>query len=87
MLPRRSLEAPVWITLGGTIELQGTSGPGRTRYAEATLIESQVGRLSIPGWLLTWMLGSRGASLLRWPAPSVVERLEVADGRLIIRTR
>lgn len=87
VLPRRSLETPVWITLRGTVGLDGASGPGRTRYAEVTLIESEVGRLSIPGWLLTSMLGRRGASLLRWPAPGIVERVEVTDGRLSIRTR
>lgn len=87
MLRRRSLETPVWITPGGTIGLDGRSGPWRTRYAEATLSESQMGRLSRPGWLLTSMLGGRGASLLRWPAPGIVERVEVANGRLSIKTR
>ncbi len=87
VIPRRSLDAPVWITLAGTIGLEAASSPRRPRYAEATLIDSQVGRLSIPGWLLTMMAGSRGASMLRWQAPATVERLEVGNGKLTIRTR
>jgi hypothetical protein len=33
------------------------------------------------------MLGSRGASLLRWQVPGVVDRLEIGEGRITIRTR
>src|SRR5260370_868002 len=40
-----------------------------------------------PNWLLGLMLGSRGASLLRWQAPGVVDRLEIGEGRITIRTR
>ncbi|MGH7373215.1 MAG: hypothetical protein ACREJY_03220 [Candidatus Rokuibacteriota bacterium] len=87
VIARRTLDAPVWITLAGTIGLEAASSPRRPRYAEARLIDSQVGRLSIPGWLLTMMAGSRGASLLRWQVPAIVERLEVGDGKLTIRTR
>lgn len=51
------------------------------------LLDSGVGRLSIPGWLPTMLAGSRGASLLRWQVPAIVERLEVGDGKLTIRAR
>ena len=87
VIPRRSLDAPVWITLAGTIGLEEASSAGRPRYAEAMLIDCGVGHLSIPGWLLTMMAGPRGASLLRWQVPALVERLEVGDGKLTIRTR
>lgn len=87
VIPRRSLDAPVWITLAGTIGLEAAVSPRRPRYAEAMLLDSQVGRLSIPGWLLTMLAGSRGASLLRWQVPAIVERLEVGDRKLTIRTR
>jgi hypothetical protein len=87
VIPRGSLDAPVWITLAGTIGLEVASTQRRPRYAEAVLVDSQVGRLSIPAWLLTVMAGSRGASLLRWRVPASVERLEVGDGKLTIRTR
>ena len=43
----------IWITLAGTIELEGPAARRRTRDAEATLVPSRVGSLSIPGWLLT----------------------------------
>ena len=73
-----------WITLAGTIELEGPAARRRTRNAEATLVQSRVGSLSIRGWLLTSIMGAHGASLLRWPA--VVERV-VGEGRLTIKTR
>ena len=47
----------IWITLAGTIELEGPAALRRTRYAEATLVQSRVGSLSIPGWLLTSIMG------------------------------
>lgn len=65
----------IWITLAGTIELEGPPARRRTRDAEATLVQSRVGSLSIPGWLLTSIMGA------------VVERVEVGEGRLTIKTR
>lgn len=86
-LPRSTLGSPVWITLVGHVELDSTPGPRRPRYAEATLLGTQIGRVSVPGWLLSVMLGPRGASLLRWQVSGIVEHLEVGEGRLTIRTR
>jgi hypothetical protein len=51
------------------------------------LVGCKVGRLPVPGWLLMSLIGTRGTSLLRWPAPAIVERVEIADGRLTIKTR
>ena len=84
---QRSLDAPVWVTLTGTIAVHAAPSPRRPGYAEATLVDSRIGRLSIPSWLLTVMAGSRGASLLRWQVPPIVERMDVGDGRLTVRTR
>ena len=47
----------IWITLAGPIELEGPAAQRRTRYAEATLVQSRVGSLSLPGWLLTSIMG------------------------------
>jgi hypothetical protein len=33
------------------------------------------------------MLGPRGASVLRWQVPGAVDRLEVGEGRITVRTR
>lgn len=87
VIPRRILDAPVWITLTTTLRLDPAPGAGRARYGETMLVETEIGRLSVPGWLLTLMLGPRGASLLRWQVPAVVERVDIDDGRLTIRTR
>lgn len=86
-LPRRTLASPVWVTLSGRVELAAPSGPRRARYAEATLVSARLGRIPAPTWLLTLMLGSRGASLLRWQVPGVVDRLEIGEGRITVRTR
>ena len=87
VLTRPMSQSPVWITLAGGIHLASVSKPGRPRYAEVRLTSARIGRLPVPGWLLTLMAGPRGASLLRWPVPATVERLELGDGRLTIRTR
>ncbi len=86
-LPRRTLASPVWLTLSGHVDLAAATGPRRPRYAEATLISARLGRIPAPSWLLGLMLGSRGASLLRWQVPGVVDRLEIGEGRITIRTR
>jgi len=86
-LPRNTLASPVWLTLIGHVELKAPSGPRRPRYAEATLLSARLGRIPAPNWLLGLILGSRGASLLRWQVPGVVDRLEIGEGRITIRTR
>ena len=86
-LPRSTLRSPVWITLVGHLELDRPTGPRRPRYAEATLLATQIGRIPVPAWLLSLMLGPRGASLLRWQVPGIVDHLEVGEGRLTLRTR
>lgn len=86
-LPRSTLGSPVWVTLVGHVKLDPSSGSRRPRYAEVILLSTRVGRISVPGWLLSLVLGPRGASLLRWQVPGVVERLEVDEGRLTIKTR
>lgn len=87
VLPHSALESPVWMTLIGRIELESPSGSRSPRYVEATLLDTQIGRIPVPGWLLSLMLGPRGASLLRWQVPGIVDHLEVDEGRLTIRTR
>ena len=86
-LPRKTLASPIWLTMSGHLELAGASGPRQPRYAEATLLSARLGRIPAPSWLLGLMLGSRGASLLRWQVPAVVDRLEIGEGRITIRTR
>ena len=87
MLTQPMGRSPIWITLAGVVQLQSASRPGRPRYAEAKIASARVGSLPVPGWLLTLMAGARGASLLRWPVPSTVDRLDIREGRLMIRTR
>lgn len=87
ILPKSTLRSPIWITLVGHVGLETLAAPRRPRYAEATLLETRVGRIAVPGWLLSLMLGSRGASLLRWQVPGVVDQVEIGEGRLTIRTR
>lgn len=86
-LPRKTLESPVWLTLSGHVELAAPPGPRRPRYVEATLVSVRLGRVPAPSWLLALMLGPRGASLLRWQVPGVVDQMEVGEGRITIRTR
>jgi hypothetical protein len=87
MLTGGMMQSPVWITLTGAVQLQPVPAPGRTRYAEVSVERARIGRLPVPGWLLTAMAGPRGASLLRWAVPATVDRLDLGEGRLTIRTR
>jgi hypothetical protein len=80
-------QSPVWITLAGDVQLQPAQAPGRPRYAEVSIERARIGRLPVPGWLLTVMAGPRGATLLRWAVPATVDRLELGERRLTIRTR
>lgn len=87
LLTRPMTQAPLWITVAGGVQLGSPSKPGRPRYAEVRLTSAQIGRLSVPAWLLALMAGPRGASLLRWPVRGTIDRLELGEGRLTIRTR
>lgn len=86
-LPRRTLESPVWLTLSGRVELAAPPGPRRPRYVEATVVSARLGQVPAPSWLLGLLLGPRGASLLRWQVPGIVDQMEVGEGRITIRTR
>lgn len=87
MLTGRMIQSPVWITVTGAVQLQPAPAPDRPRYAEVSVERARIGRLPVPGWLLMAMAGPRGASLLRWAVPTTVDRLDVGEGRLTIRTR
>jgi hypothetical protein len=87
VVPRSALGTPIWLTVSGLVEVDPPSGARRPRHAEARLLTARLGRIPVPSWLLPVMLGPRGASLLRWQVPGVVDRLEVGEGRMTIRTR
>ncbi len=87
VVPRSTLGTPIWLTVTGLVEVDPPSGARRPRHAEARLLTARLGRIPVPSWLLPVMLGPRGASLLRWQVPGVVDRLEVGEGRMTIRTR
>lgn len=85
-IPDKRLDQPVWVTVRGRISVKPGPG-GRTRYGEVTLTDFTLGKQPLSASLLYVMLGPSGAGLLRWQVPTVVEGMEVDDGRLIIRTR
>lgn len=87
VVPRSTLGTPIWLTVTGLVEVDPPSGARRPRHAEARLLTARLGRIPVPSWLLPVMLGPRGASLLRWQVPGAVDRLEVGEGRITIRTR
>ncbi len=49
ILPNSTLRSPIWITLVGHVGLETPAAPRRPRYAEATLLETRVGRIAVPG--------------------------------------
>jgi hypothetical protein len=86
-LPTSRLDAPVWITLRGTISVE-PAAPGSTRtVARVRFTDLTLGKQPVPPSLLTFLMGQTASRLSEFPVPAVVEGAQIEDGRLIIRTQ
>lgn len=86
-LPEQRLNQPVWITLRGPINVESGIVGSAARYGKIAVTEFALGKQPVNTWLLTLMMGPSSMYLLRWQVPSNVERVEIEDGQLVIRTR
>lgn len=86
-IPDSALDRPIWVTVRGRFELGASSSATRGRYGRLTLTEVELGRQPVTGWLMNLMMGPRGATLLRWPVPAVLESVQLQDGKAILTTR
>jgi hypothetical protein len=85
-LPETTLERPLWLTMRGRVTLEEGVTGGRRRYGRVQVTEFMIGKQPLGTWLVSLILGSRGAPLLRWQVPAVVSEIAVEPGRLVVRT-
>ncbi len=81
------LDRPIWVTVKGRIVIErGYGGSGRA-YGRVDLSEFALGKQDLGAWLLSLMLGSTSAKILRWQVPSVVQEVQIQEGKAIVVTR
>lgn len=86
-LPASTVDRPVWVTAGGTIQLERRTERTQRRYGQLQVSEFSLGNQEMGPWLLSLLLGWPGQTPLRWQVPAVVNTITLEDGRLIIATR
>jgi hypothetical protein len=85
-VPSRWPGRSVWVTVQGQLTISG--GPnGAPRYGDVTVTQLTLGRQPLHSFLLYMMMGPSGAGLFHWRVPSVVDQVQIQDGRAIIHTR
>lgn len=82
-LPAQTMDRPVWVTVRGTVRLEGERSRTGPKYGRLEVTEFSLGNQDMGPWLLWLFLGPER---LRWPVPSVVETLTVQEGRIQITT-
>jgi hypothetical protein len=86
-LPPSALDRPVWVTVSGTIQVQKRR-PGTERsYGQLVVSEFSLGNQDLGSWVLSWMLGGKRESLLRWQLPPAVDGITIEQGRVVIRAQ
>jgi hypothetical protein len=86
-VPAARLDAPVWITLRGTLAVDSPS-PGSPRtMARIRLTDFVLGNQPLAPGLLTFFLGQTATRLTEFPVPAVIDGVQIEEGRLIVRTR
>jgi hypothetical protein len=86
-IPRQRLEAPVWLTMKGTVAVEPVTPGSSRRVARIKPTEVAIGRQRVPTWLFSMLLGRAGPRFTEWQVPTAVESVQIEDGRLIIKTR
>jgi hypothetical protein len=86
-LPETTLEKPLWLTLRGRVTLEEGVTGGRRQYGRVQVTEFMIGKQPLGTWLVSLILGSRGAPLLRWQVPAVVSEIAIEPGRMVVRTK
>lgn len=86
-LPASTLERPVWVTVSGTILVQGRKSRTEREYGQLQVSEFSLGNQELGPWVLWMMLGGKERSLLRWQLPPGVDTITVEQGRMVITTR
>lgn len=80
-LPASTMDRQVWVTVQGTIALEGRRGGAGPKLGRLEVSEFRLGNQDVGPWLL-WLL--LGYERLRWQVPASVEAIKIEDGRLVI---
>ena len=86
-LPAPALDRPVWVTVSGTIEVQKRRSRTERPYGQLVVSEFSLGNQDLGSWVLSWMIGGRRQSLLRWQLPPAVDGITIEQGRVVITPR
>lgn len=86
-LPTARLDAPVWVTVRGTVAVEPASSGSRRMVARVRFNSLTLGKQPLSASLLTLLLGRTGSRLTEFPIPSNVDSIQIEDGRAIVRTR
>ncbi|MBI3031105.1 MAG: hypothetical protein HYY64_16500 [Candidatus Rokubacteria bacterium] len=86
-LPPSALERPVWVTLSGTIQVQKRRSGTERPYGQLVVSDFSLGNQDLGSWVLSWMLGGKRESLLRWQLPPAVDGITIEQGRVVITPR
>jgi hypothetical protein len=86
-LPPTALDRPVWVTVSGTIQVQQRRSRTERSYGQLVVSEFGLGNQDLGSWVLSWMLGGKRESLLRWQLPAAVDGITIEQGRVIIAPR
>lgn len=86
-LPPSALDRPVWVTVRGTIQVQKRRSRTERSYGQLVVSEFSLGNQDLGSWVLSWMLGGKRESLLRWQLPPAVDGITIEQGRVVITPR
>jgi len=86
-LPASALDRPVWVTVRGTIQVQKGRTWTERSYGQLVVREFRLGNQDLGSWVLSWLLGGRRESLLRWQLPPAVDGITIEQGKVVITLR
>lgn len=86
-LPASTLERPVWVTVSGTIQVQGRKSRTEREYGHLQVNAFSLGNQDLGPWILALMLGGTDRSLLWWQLPAAVDTITIEKGRMVITKR
>ena len=81
------LDRPIWVTVRGRIVLEGRTTTSTRSYGHVDLSDFALGRQELGTWLVSLMLGPTSKRLLRWQFPSVLQEVQLHEGKAIVVTR
>ena len=86
-LPPSALDRPVWVTVSGTIQVQKRRSTTERSSGQLVVSQFSLGKQDLGSWVLSWMLGGKRESLLRWQLPPAVDGITIEQGRMVITPR